>query len=241
MLRMSIYYIRRPTIPSEPTFDSTNQDEKVERDLLRQQTENMVQVSYQSLRDAMSEQAKHAESSETGQVDKAVPEPGGTESAQIQLWREDSERHNTTQWLYNLVFSSYAESTPGNHPAASKITDNDAEAEDPDGLDHTNRIFSMELTTPISNSPEHMRLAAMIQTPVEVPSVVDELLVEWTTLTEDEVAGVVEAGPAHFEPEVPSTIIKFEDCIGRKYDLPYQEYRTWTVSGKIQKPFDVSF
>jgi hypothetical protein len=73
-----------------------------------------------------------------------------------------------------------------------------------------------------------MQLAAMMQQPVEVPSVVEELLAEWTTLTEDEIAGVGEKGPSRSEAEVPA--IKLEDAIGRTFRFPYHLVKTWAVS-----------
>ncbi len=193
-------------------------------------------MSYQSLRDAISGQGKHAEGSETDQADATVPEPDGTQSDQRQRRRGDSERHNTTHWLYELVFSSYAESLSGSLPPTSKSTNHGAEAEGPDGPNHANGVSSTEPLAPLSSTPDHMQLAAMIQTPVEVPSVVDELLAEWTTLTEDEIAGVVEAGSGRFEPEVPIAMIKVKDAIGRRFYFPYQQCRTWAVSDGIQTP-----
>ena len=114
----------RMTNPS----DGDGQDENAERDLSRQHAENLVPVSYQSLRDAMDGQDKYAESFEIDQADEVVPEPDGTQSTQVLLWKEDSETDNTTQWLYELVFSSHAESL-SSLPTMSKTPDNGAEAE----------------------------------------------------------------------------------------------------------------
>jgi hypothetical protein len=216
---------RRMTNPS----DGDGQDENAEADLSRQHAENLVQVSYQSLRDAMDGQDKYAESFETDQADEVVPKPDGTQSAQVQLWKEDSERDNTTQWLYELVFSSYAESL-SSLPAMSKAPDNDAEAERPV---YTDGASNNELAAPISSPLENMQLAAMIRKPVEVPSVVDELLAEWTTLTEDEIAGVVVKGPSSFKAKVP--LVRLKDAVGRKFSFPYHLFKTWAVSGKIRK------
>ena len=73
-----------------------------------------------------------------------------------------------------------------------------------------------------------MQLTTMIQKPVEVSSVVDELLAEWTTLTEDEIAGVVVKEPNGFKAKVP--LIKFDDAVGRKFSFPYHLCETWAVS-----------
>ena len=189
---------------------------------MRQQAENLVQVSYQSLRDAMSQQEDR--------LTKRFKNP--TEPSQPSFsYGDESERHNTTQWLYELVYSSYAESLSGSFPTSLNIPTSDEEVGDPDGFEHTNGVSSMELTAPISKAPEHMHLAAMIQKPVEVPSVVDELLAEWTTLSEDEIAGVVLAGPGRVKPDVP--IVKFKDALGRIFDFPYQKCRTWSVSYRM--------
>ncbi len=229
-------YFRRPTKSPELPFDSGGQDKdkKAERDLLRQQAENLVQVSYQSLRDAMFQQG---ETDQADQADETVPEPDETQPAQLQLRREASERHNTAQWLCDLVFSSYVESLSGNLPTPSRGDKSDAEAGPggPGGSGHTDGAFGMELSTSVSSIPERMQLATIIQTPVEVPTVVVELLAEWTTLTENEIAGVVEAEPVRLEPEFPSGIINFEDALGRKWKFPYQKCQTWAVSSELQK------
>ena len=58
---------------------------------------------------------------------------------------------------------------------------------------------------------------------------VEELLAEWTTLTEDEVAGVGEKRPSGSKgTEVPT--IKFKDAVGRRFSFPYHLVQTWAVS-----------
>ncbi len=182
----------------------------------------------------MSGQGKHAEGSETDQADEVAPGPDGTQSTQLQLQREGRERNNTTHWLYELVFSSYAESLSGSLLPPTKSPGHDAEAEGPDDSDHTNGVSSMELLAPLSSTPKPIQLADMIQTPVEVPSVVDELLAEWTTLTENEIAGVVEAGSSRFKPEIPIATIRVKDFLERRFEFPYQKCRTWAVSDGIR-------
>jgi hypothetical protein len=214
-------------------FDGDGQDEEDEMALLRQHAENLVQVSYQSLRDAMDGAGKHAESFETDQADEGFPEPDGTQSSQLQLWNEASEKDNTTRWLYELVFSSYVESRSG-LPPTSKSPDDEAEAE---GLVEIDGALKQERALLVSNPPENMQLAAMLEKPVEVSSVVEELLAEWTTLTEDEIAGVGEKGPSGSKPKVPA--IKFKDAVGRNFSFPYHLVQTWAVSDSIRKALTV--
>jgi hypothetical protein len=228
---------RRMSNPPGLQFDGDGQDEEAEMALLRQHAENLVQVSYQSLRDAMDgagkHAEKHAESFETDQVDEGFPEPDGTQSSQLQLWNEASEKDNTTRWLYELVFSSYVEARSG-LPPTSKSPDDEAGAEE---LVETDGALNEERALLVSNSPENMQLAAMLERPVEVSSVVEELLAEWTTLTEDEIAGVGEKGPSGSKPKVPA--IKFKDAVGRKYSFPYHLVQTWAVSDSIRKALTV--
>ena len=73
----------------------------------------------------------------------------------------------------------------------------------------------------------------MIQNPVEVSSVVDELLVEWTTLTEDEIAGVAEKEPGDFKAKMEP--IRFKCAVGRKFSFPYHLAQTWAVSDTLGK------
>jgi hypothetical protein len=189
--------------PSGTHFESDGQDDKAEADLLRQHAENSVRVSYQSLRNAVDEQGKRAQSSDTDQADEVVAQPDGIQSAELELWKQDSERDklNTAQWLYELVFTSYAESLSS--LPRSKFPDHDAEAEERPF--HTaDEASNGVVPAPTSRPRAHMQLAVMAQKPLEASWVVDELLAEWTTLTEAEIAGVVEdEGPGRAKTEVP--------------------------------------
>lgn len=203
---------RRASNPSDLHVDSDGEDENVETGLLRQHAENSVRVSYQSLRNAVDGQGTRAQSFETDQPDETAAQPDGTQSTEVQLWREGSEGAdvNTAQWLYELVFSSYAESL-SSLPTRARSPDDDA---------------------------PNMQLAVMVQRPVEVSLVVNELLAEWTTLTEGEIAGVVvEEGPVQVRAGVPPVRaevppLRFKDALGRKFSFPYHLVRTWTVSGE---------
>jgi hypothetical protein len=210
--------------PSGIQFDSDVQDEEAERDLLRQHAENLVQVSYQSLRDVMDGVGQHREGFDTDQADGVFPEPDGTQPTHLELWKEASEKDNTTQWLYELVFSSYVESR-SSLPPTSKSSEYKADTEQ---LVETGGDPNEERALLVTTPPENMQLAAMMQQPVEVPSVVEELLAEWTTLTEDEIAGVGEKGLSGSEAKVPA--IKLKDAVGRTYRFPYHLVKTWTVS-----------
>lgn len=170
---------------------------------------------------------KHAETFETDQADEAVSEPHETQSTQLELWKEAPEKDDTTQWLYELVFSSYAESRSG-LPSTSKPLDNETEVKRPV---ETDSASNEERALLVGNTPENMQLVAITQKPVEVSSVVDELLAEWTTLTEDEIAGVAEKRPGSSKPNVG--VIKFKDAVGRKFSFPYHLAQTWVVSDHI--------
>jgi hypothetical protein len=84
-----------------------------------------------------------------------------------------------------------------------------------------------------------MQLAVMVQKPLEASSVVDELLAEWTTLTEAEIAGVVEdEGPSRVKAEAApvkaeAAPVRFTDAVGRKFSFPYHLFRTWAVSSAM--------
>jgi hypothetical protein len=108
-------------------FDGDGQDEETERDLLRQHAENLVRMSYQSLRDVMDGVGQHREGFDTDQADEVLPEPDGTQPTHLELWKETSEKE-TTQWLYELVFSSYVESRSG-LPPTSKSPEYKADTE----------------------------------------------------------------------------------------------------------------
>lgn len=220
---------------SKTPQDSEDQDEKAETELLRQRAENLVRVSYQSLRHALDGQNIHAEHDETDQPDGAAPGPDGTQSNQLQLSKEDSERdNNTTEWLYDLVFSPYAESLAAPGTKATGPDDDDdehkmnAESEAEQAVPTDAASTSKELVPAPSRRPEQMQLAVVIAKPVKVSSVVDELLGEWTNLTEEEIAGTVETGASGSKAVVPP--VKFKDSVGRKFSFPFHMVQQWHVS-----------
>lgn len=222
--------------PSGTHFENYGQDDKAETDLLRQHAENSVRVSYQSLRNAVDGQGKRAQGFDTDQADEVVAQPDGIQSTELVPRKEDPERDNlnTTQWLYELVFSSYAESLSS--LPRSKSPDHDAEAERPFHADEaSDKVVPASISKPLA----HMQLAVMVQKPLEASSVVDELLAEWTILTEAEIAGVVEdEGPSRVKAEAApvkaeAAPVRFTDAVGRKFSFPYHLFRTWAVSSAM--------
>ena len=101
----------------------------------------------------------HVESFETDQTDEVFEDPDKTQSTQLQLWKEASERDNTTHWLYELVFLSYVESRSG-LPTTAKSSDDEAEAE---GVVQIDGFPNEERALLAGNPPEGMQLAGIME------------------------------------------------------------------------------
>ncbi|KAI1394284.1 uncharacterized protein F4822DRAFT_44097 [Hypoxylon trugodes] len=204
----------------------------------RQQTENVVRASYNSLR----ELATPGTDSDSGSEDEARQQHSSSRSTEIELQAEQS--NDLGLWLYGLVFSKAA----------------DAYNETPPGSVQYQQDLNTPLSPePVTNSPTHSTHSALIphqftvsqcfqalaQQPLPPSFVVNELLSEWTTLTEDEIEGTSANGTSndetskerkHYtEGEMEVQMISFKDCVGRKFDLPFHLARTWQSMTELIK------
>ncbi|KAI8309126.1 hypothetical protein K4K59_009371 [Colletotrichum sp. SAR11_240] len=230
-----------------------------ERDLKLQQTENVVQASYQSLRELKETEFAPDRSGEDATDDEPAAEDYGQN--QLMLWRDATG--DTAGWLYAVVFSAYAECR-----AEGEYDNDHGDPSEKDDNTHS----------PSFNSGQGWvgdLSLRVTQKPINPRKVVDELLAEWTELSNDEIKGSIledvegqeeddtEISKNIDAQEVPTPqkqterqvqepvqqmrtsyenrhtggveVIDFKDAVGRKFTLPYHEIRRWRDMEEIVK------
>ena len=201
---------------------------------MRQQAENLVQVSYQSLQDLHAGSEGYASAPEDS-TDHEVSEFDSDMEKQIQVWKP--EHDDTSRWLYDLVFSSYAETVAYSDTRAadksttSKETFENTKFSGKHPANGTTESSSGNIVALAVRQPEHMKVLS--HSPVSNSSVVNELLAEYTTLTEDEIQEITVEQPDK-EPNRGSKdwrkdAIRFKDAVGRTFIFPWQLSKTWPV------------
>ncbi|KAF6783595.1 hypothetical protein CSOJ01_15882 [Colletotrichum sojae] len=208
--------IARLTVASRPRkTPNDDSDDENDRALRRQQAENVVEASYQSMRELAETGATDSPPDQIPSDAIVLQGSGDLSATQLSLWKENS-RSDTANWLYETVFRAYMESQtqePG-HP--------DSEVEDDTGL------FSVE-----GRRTANYLSLTVTKKPINPTRVVDELLAEWTDLSDDEISGLItktskSKGPRDQEPpEDEDEWIRFKDAVGRKFSFPYSVVRTW--------------
>ncbi|KAF0329334.1 hypothetical protein GQ607_003283 [Colletotrichum asianum] len=230
-----------------------------ERDLKLQQTENVVQASYQSLRELKETEFAPDRSGEDATDDEPAAEDYGQN--QLMLWRDSTG--DTAGWLYAVVFSAYAECR-----AEGEYDNDHGDPSEKDDNTHS----------PSFNSGQGWvgdLSLRVTQKPINPRKVVDELLAEWTELSNDEIKGSISEdveGQEEDDGEISKNIdaqeaptpqkqterqvqepvqqmrtsyenrhtggvevIDFKDAVGRKFTLPYHEIRRWRDMEEIVK------
>ncbi|KAI1367916.1 hypothetical protein F5Y08DRAFT_297303 [Xylaria arbuscula] len=202
--------------------------------LARHQAENMVQISFHSLQDLKHEVNRSGLSPEEGEENSANEEP---QTQQVQL--RNPQTSDDALWLCDLVFSPAIE-------AAAELTQINPSlySSSEDGEGSSTAISSSQvIVTQYNSSLTRLNTLTQQQQP-ESSMVINELLSEWTTLTENEIEGIDRAGQkgkiASPEPMSNSTedvvqMVNFKDAVGRKFELPFQLIRDWAGMEKIIK------
>ncbi|KAI0187785.1 hypothetical protein F4808DRAFT_468407 [Astrocystis sublimbata] len=142
-------------------------------------------------------------------------------------------------WLYGLVFSVAIEATTESTEAESKeesTHDSKANHESTrNSKDSAAKSASSKALISCSDSSLAQLEALTHQTPI-ASKVVNELLAEWTSLTDDEIEGICkaqkqrkEAGheSASYPTDSMVQMITFKDCVGRTHELPFHMVQEW--------------
>ncbi|KAE9583490.1 hypothetical protein CGMCC3_g575 [Colletotrichum fructicola] len=228
---------------------STDDTGVTERALKIQQTENVVQASYQSLRELKETELVTSRSGPDVADDEGANEDYGQD--QLMLWRDATR--DTAGWLYAVVFSAYAECRAEGEYEHEHGAVKEEDDEACPSSSYTGHGWVGDLSLRVT------------QKPIDPRRVVDELLAEWTELSNDEIQGSIakdlgvqeaESGkPEDARAQEPISqqqrarnaykhaqqtptyhehrhkkgdeLIEFKDAVGRKFTLPYHEVRRW--------------
>jgi len=133
----------------------------------------------------MSERGANASVSKD-HADRDVPAPDDETGQRIQLWKPGAE--DTSRWLYDLVFSTFSDvgfrlELDSETTAEPSGGDQGLEQSTPSVSDSAD-LSNSNAATLLGRQPH---LQPILQKPAPSSSVVNELLAEWTTLTEDEI------------------------------------------------------
>ncbi|KAI1194988.1 hypothetical protein F5X97DRAFT_309570 [Nemania serpens] len=220
--------------PIANSSNETNNNSLNDAIIARQQAENMVQMSFHSLRDL------NHEANRPGSPPSSGGESSGDEKPQAQqVQSRNPQTFDNAMWLCDLVFSPAIE-------AIAELRQIDPSlhrsSEDGEGSS-TNNSSSQVIITQSNSSWTRLHTLTQQQQP-EGFVVINELLSEWTTLTECEIEGIdrVERQGKMPSPEPASNaaddavqMVNFKDAIGRKFELPFHLIRDWAGMEELIK------
>ncbi|KAK8004509.1 GTP-binding protein [Apiospora arundinis] len=214
--RTTEHEARTDTAEAAASFEAVSATE-------RQQAENMVQVSYHSIRTIVCGAGSNDASSNV--EDTNVEEQG----RQLQVWK--LERDDSAMWLYGLAFSSTVDAEAQEPPRTTGYKFND-EGEN----EATSQRTTQELE--IRNRRDEGSLHLFVQEAPNDREIVKELLSEWTTLTEREIEMPENGSPPPASRPVKAgkpKDIHFKDAVGRVFLFPWELAKTWTGVEKLIK------
>ncbi|KAI1345859.1 hypothetical protein F5Y01DRAFT_299400 [Xylaria sp. FL0043] len=219
---------------------TNNTDEKDsiynDTEIAFQQAENMVEVSYHSVREAdMMNAASRPLSDYEESHDSDHAE--SSQSQQIQI--RSSDCADTATWLYKLVFSTAVEAkaeSSNSEPEEYLAPDNSLKYGSRKGSGDVaaSNSYSQSLIPHRTSSLEPIQ--SFEQHPPSASKVVNELLSEWTTLTKEEIVATNKLEQPETEPtrkpesdavDEAEALLRFEDGIGRRYKIPFNLVRKW--------------
>ncbi|KAI0423059.1 hypothetical protein F5X98DRAFT_369074 [Xylaria grammica] len=202
----------------------------------RHQAENVVQMSYHSLRELASEKPNPTSQSKSDEEENIDYH---SENSRIQKYEgRDPQSLDSAAWLYDLVFSAVVEATAKpskteyEQDSASRSTSIQRHRDDREAVvahDSSTQALVTRRESPIK------QLRALEKHPPIASMVINELLSDWTTLTGGEITATDEInlkqkGP-EIRPQSGSTsgkqVLKFEDAVGRKYLIRFALVQHW--------------
>lgn len=229
--------------------DNDNHDDDADIALARHQAENMVQNSYYSLQSLVA----------VGQTAPQIPvdddnkhedeSDGEVSNNRVEVRNEQSD--DTAVWLYDLVFSTAIEACDDAgliKPVDSSSHGGISYKQEPKGPNEISESNSDPSVVAFHKNTGSELLQVISQRSPPVASVVNELLSEWTTLTEDEIEGNEgkEKGKEKRKENEDNDMAKIKRsessidkgvqmvpltcAVGRKFRLPFHLIQKWSVS-----------
>ncbi|KAH6962072.1 hypothetical protein BKA56DRAFT_499202 [Ilyonectria sp. MPI-CAGE-AT-0026] len=231
----------KPSRPQVQRGDQQNdgQDQKNDISLLRQQAENLAFAAHQSLVDLSESQAECITDSEQPNGTDSDDKSETTSQLQVQVYKKKSD--DTNDWIFDLVFLSYAQSCadPSNQESAGLSSNSTVPEidEDAQGLSSKNERSTGKMA--MIRDPSEIQIA--LYNPGAASSLVRELLADWTVLTEKEIESVTDDSQGSKQKEEKTSnesqevkeIVYFTDAVGRKFTFPFHRVKEYEVSRNL--------
>ncbi|KAI1368164.1 hypothetical protein F5Y08DRAFT_335937 [Xylaria arbuscula] len=203
-------------------------------ELVRQQAENMVEMSYHSIRELTSDYPNSASQSES-EESKDVDEDEDEDLNQYRIRKhenQDGKALDSAAWLYDVVFSAVVGATAKwdtepKQPPACGVASSSRPRDSSEELE--SHVTSTQALVARCDFPL-MQLETLTRRPPAASLVVDVLLSEWTTLTEVEMAATGQGSQEKMEAKVSNDeeqMLKFTDAVGRKFAIPFRLAGRW--------------
>ncbi|KAI0108613.1 hypothetical protein GGR51DRAFT_514402 [Nemania sp. FL0031] len=245
ILAVQLKQLSRENERSSVSNDPGDENVLNEVTLARQQAETTIQISYQPLRELTSQTLRLDPKSSS---DNENSDSGHDKNSQNQLVQiRNTRTSDDALWLYELVFSATIEAID----ESSKSKPDKALAH------HTSKVYeSPDDSTTSSSSPNTLisrqnsslaQIQALAQQLPTASTIVNELLSEWTSLTEAEIEGTNKIKQQEKKPvdeEASDTAygkvqtINFKDAVGRKFEIPFHLVQEWKgMEDLIKKMF----
>ncbi|KAI0428685.1 hypothetical protein F5Y09DRAFT_343398 [Xylaria sp. FL1042] len=203
-----------------------------------QQAENVVEISYHSIRELTSGTLNSAwrplsdyeENDDSNHTENS-------QSQQIQI--RNAGAFDTATWLYELVFITAVKATAessNSKPEQSLTPDNSVTSGLPKDAGNVAASSSYSQSLIPYHSSSLRQIQSLEQHPPAASKVVNELLSEWTTLTKGEIMEINRLQEREIEPnhkagfdvvDDAESMLRFEDAIGRRYKIPFDRIRKW--------------
>ncbi|KAI0876457.1 hypothetical protein GGS24DRAFT_451494 [Hypoxylon argillaceum] len=243
--------------PRMTNVKDDNNDDSKDVTLARQQAETTVQASFHLLQEFAADNVP-PDVQNSHHMNNDGEHGDNTSSRQLQVWPKAA--HDDATWLYDLVFSAAVDAE---RDSTETIAGKTSESDDEVGVTEqrsslvstqgssTSQAVISRLGFPLGFPRDFPRdfplkqLQVLANGPPASSAVVNELLSEWTNLTEDEIAGTVRVAeeskkPNHGPGSADSTnedvqMISFKCAVGRRYILPSHMTLTWADMQKLIK------
>ena len=158
---------------------------------------------------------------------------------QLQVQRLKLKPDDTAEWLSDLAFWPYTQSDKNtsiqdtaNSPPDSASSNIEGDTQERPFQTNESKQSQSVVTRNLSN------MGMTIHDPGAVSLLIDELLADWTVLTEDEIKGIVNDRPdserkgaeISKESQKKKEYIYLKDAVGRKFKFPFGRVQTWEVN-----------
>ncbi|KAK8022547.1 hypothetical protein PG993_013314 [Apiospora rasikravindrae] len=211
------------------TLNQKQQAAKEESDALRQQAENLVQISHHSICEMVAASGELSTKLDVDQdrdedeTERPISDDVDNLASQTGALQLHRPKHNseTAQWLYDVLFSTAME---GNQRQVTDDDDGDVIGHPATGMSNDAPDRDIAVFHPAGSRDLQLFVGKL----PDSSNIVNKLLSQWTTLCEDENEVTTSDVPERDITDNES-VIHLKDSVGRLYDFPWRLARTWAL------------